>query len=73
LTKWMIKCTRCNTEKEFNVAFDLSRFNGKLYLYCTKCKSNTEHEILGVYDPLTNRFIDKRELANLKFKSIEMD
>ncbi|GGP22579.1 hypothetical protein GCM10007981_19210 [Thermocladium modestius] len=73
MTKWMIRCTRCGTEMEFNVAFDLSKLNGHLFIYCNKCKANTEHDILGVFDPFTERFIDKNELANLKFKSIEMD
>ena len=47
MTKWLIKCTICGEEREFDVGFNLAPFGGKLYLYCRKCRANREHIIVG--------------------------
>lgn len=57
-------------KKFFDVGYDLTVFNGKIYLYCSKCKSNTEHKILGYYDDYTNEFIEYEKILFEKNKSL---
>lgn len=50
MTKWLLKCTVCGNERVLDVGFNLTVFRGKLYIYCRKCRTNREHQILGYYD-----------------------
>ncbi|MCC6035577.1 MAG: hypothetical protein GU356_12060 [Pyrobaculum sp.] len=51
MTKWVLKCTACGEEREFEAGFNLALFGGRLYLYCRRCKTNREHVILGCAEP----------------------
>lgn len=50
MTEWLLKCEVCGTERRLSVGFNLAIFKGKIYLYCRRCKMNTEHKILGYID-----------------------
>ncbi len=56
MTRWVIKCTRCGLERELDVGFDLTPFRNGLYIYCTKCRMNTFHVVLGYHDPYTGEY-----------------
>jgi len=47
MTKWLLMCKRCHTKWVLDVSYDLRKI-GKLYHYCTVCKKNTFHEVLGI-------------------------
>ncbi|ADN51105.1 hypothetical protein [Vulcanisaeta distributa] len=70
MTKWLIKCDRCGTESVFNAGYDLTNLGSKLYLYCEKCKRNTEHTVLGYYDDDTNEFIPFEKALSFRYKSL---
>lgn len=71
MTKWILKCLRCGIDCYLDVGFDLTQFGSVLYLYCPRCKQNTEHKILGYIDDDTGEFIKFEEAITHKFKSIE--
>ncbi|MFP3198841.1 MAG: hypothetical protein RXO32_09365 [Thermoproteus sp.] len=50
MTKWLLRCTVCGSERVLDVGFNLTAFRGRLYIYCRKCKANREHAVLGYYD-----------------------
>lgn len=56
MTRWVIKCTRCGTERELDLGFDLRPLKDSLYIYCPRCKMNTTHRVLGYFDPYTGSF-----------------
>ncbi|OYT26892.1 MAG: hypothetical protein B6V02_00880 [Thermoprotei archaeon ex4572_64] len=70
MTRWIIRCTRCGVEKQFNVAFDLTIYGSSIWLYCKNCKANTEHKVLGFIDDDTERFVHFDEAVTIKFRSV---
>jgi len=62
VTVWRLKCGRCSRERDFDVGFNLALFEGRIFLYCPNCKSNTVHEILGIVDDETGEFIELERL-----------
>ena len=54
----------------FNVGFDLTNFGSKLYLYCDRCRRNTEHTVLGYYDDDTGEFVSFEKALSIRYKSV---
>ncbi len=50
MTNWLLMCTICGTEKRLNVGFNLALYGSRIYLYCDKCRRNTEQRVLGYID-----------------------
>jgi uncharacterized protein YpbB len=47
MTKWLLRCTKCNNTWFLEVSFDLTKLAEKrLYHYCPYCEKNTFHEVL---------------------------
>lgn len=47
MTKWLLRCTKCNNTWSLEVSFDLTKLAEKrLYHYCPYCEKNTFHEVL---------------------------
>ena len=70
MTKWLLKCTRCGIESYLDVAFDLTIFGSILHLYCPRCRTNTEHKVLGYIDDDTGEFVSFNEALMKKYQSI---
>ncbi len=70
MTRWVLKCTRCGYEHTFNVGYDLTVMGGRLYLYCEKCRRNTEHVVLGYMDEETGEFVPFEKALQSKYKSL---
>lgn len=70
MTRWLLRCDRCGKESVFNVGFDLTNFGSKLYLYCDRCRRNTEHTVLGYYDDDTGEFVPFEKALSIKYKSL---
>jgi len=69
MTKWILRCSRCGNERSLDVAFDMAAMGGRIYLYCKRCGSNTEHIIMGYWDE--GIFISFEEAVRYRFKSFQ--
>ena len=72
MTKWLLRCTRCGLDSYLDVGFDLTMFGSVIYLYCPRCRSNTEHKVLGYIDDDTGEFVKFEDAVTEKFKSISV-
>ncbi|GEM_PF-360328 len=72
MTRWLLRCTQCGLDMYLDVGFDLTAFGNILYLYCPRCKRNTEHKVLGYIDDDTGEFVPYEEAMTEKFKSISI-
>ncbi len=53
-----------------NVGFDLTAFGDTLYLYCPRCKQNSEHKVLGYIDDDTGEFVKFEDAVGERFRSV---
>ena len=47
MSKWILKCEECGNLWTLDVSFNLREVE-KLYHYCSNCRKNTFHTVLGV-------------------------
>ena len=70
MTRWLIKCDKCGEESIFNAGYDLTNLGSKVYMYCGRCRRNTEHTVLGYYEDDTGEFIPFEKALSFKYKSL---
>lgn len=73
MTRWLIKCSGCGTQRNLNVAFDLASIGNKIYLYCSRCGRNMEYRVLGYVDEDDGIFVPFEKAVTARFKSVNVN